>query len=203
MTEGFIRQRRNLAIANILLLCLATAGIQISEASLAGFNFKSFDKPEVVFWLIWAAWAYFLYRYFLYFLEEAPDKLGNAWYRNFNSVVSESLFQYITKMYGPINEAGRETTYEHVAKNDWLYKGQAIAPCSHIESHDLEEQYIYFEQDVPRYYFIHLQLLACIKFLLISKSTTDYLLWPVVSIGVFIYCGLYVDWTGALTALSN
>ena len=203
MTEGFIRQRRNLAVANILLLCLTTAGIQISEASLAGFSFKSFDRPEIILWLIWVAWGYFLYRYLLYFIEEAPDKLSSAWYRDFNSVVSESLFQYITKMYGPLNEAGREAAYEDTVKNDWLYKGQAIAPCSHIDSHELEAQYIYFEQDVPRYRFIHLQFLACIKFLLISKATTDYLLWPIVSTGIFIYCGFYVDWTGALPALSN
>lgn len=69
MTEGLLRQRRNLLVVSIAVIFFYLGNIQIAEVNLLGT--KILLKNEVAVHVsLWIFFIYFGYRYTIYYLEE-------------------------------------------------------------------------------------------------------------------------------------
>src|SRR6478735_9451210 len=83
MSEGLLRQRRNLLIVCILLWFARYAGVTLNKANFAGFDVE-IKNMEAMFTALWLAFAYFLSRYYQYFSSEGPDKVTGAFVKAFD-----------------------------------------------------------------------------------------------------------------------
>lgn len=195
MTQGFIRQRRNLIITNILILFLALAKVQIEQLSVAGVQFGAFKNPKAILLFLWLAWAYFLYRYSVYFLEEGPSNLLKTWRRDFEAIVSPRIKSLVYKAYDKPND-GCAYSYWVLRRNGYIYNGQAYE-----QAEGDEERIFNFELPVHRRQIIPWEIMAFLRFAIFSPPMTDYILGFVLSFGVATYCGFILSWGGGILNL--
>lgn len=80
MSEGFIRQRRNLMLLSMFLLIYDFANIQIAKVSLLGTELIA-GRPQVLEWVIWGIWAYLSVRYAQYFAAEEQKRVLSEFMR--------------------------------------------------------------------------------------------------------------------------
>lgn len=194
MGDGFIRQRRNIIITDLILLLLTVAGVQINQLSIIGINFNAFGNPEALIGFLWVAWCYFLYRYIVYFIEEAPPALSKTWIRDFDNIVNRRIKYLVYKAYEEPND-GCGYSYRSVVKNGYLYKGQAYQ--SGVDDFGNEELKMYnFEMHVGRIGLLPWQAIALLRYILLSTPVTDYLFPLFLSAGVGVYCGFLRSWAG-------
>lgn len=194
MTEGFIRQRRNLITSDILILLLAIADVSIDQLSLVGVQFSAFGNPAAILLFLWIAWGYFLYRYTIYFSEEAPAVLSKVWIRDFESIVGRRIKKLVYQEYKEPND-GCGYSYWMLRQNRFLYNGQRYDV--RLNENGQEERQTYnFTLLVPRIKVLPWEILAAIRYVTLSPPVTDYLLAFALSAGVFVYCGFFRVWDG-------
>lgn len=88
MTEGLLRQRRNLLVVSIAVIFFYLADIQITEVNLLGT--KILLRNEIAVHVsLWIFFFYFGYRYTIYYLEEPLERLLND-YRSVLDRLAES-----------------------------------------------------------------------------------------------------------------
>ena len=71
MTEGFLRQRRNLILSSLILFFVYYAEVEIEKLSFFGVELKDFGNPEAAVEGIWLIYGYFLSGIFSIFLMKA------------------------------------------------------------------------------------------------------------------------------------
>lgn len=74
MTEGLLRQRRNLLIVSIAVIFFYLGSIQITEINLLGTKIL-LENEAAVHISLWIFFIYFGYRYTIYYLEEPLERL--------------------------------------------------------------------------------------------------------------------------------
>ncbi|WP_125925491.1 hypothetical protein [Halomonas aestuarii] len=195
MTEGFIRQRRNLIITNIIIIFLALAKVKIEQLSVAGVQFGAFENPEILLLFLWVTWAYFLYRYSVYFLEEGPSNLLKTWRRDFEATVNPRIKSLVYRAYDKPND-GCAYSYWGLRHNGYIYNGQAYE-----QTEGNEERMFNFKLPVYRRQIILWEAMAFLRFSIFSPPITDYILGFVLSFGVATYCGFILGWGGNILNL--
>lgn len=195
MTEGFIRQRRNLIITNILILVLALAKVQIEQLSVAGVKFGAFKNPTVLLVFLWLAWAYFLYRYSVYFLEEGPKNLVNIWIRDFETIVNPRIRTLVYQAYDNPND-GCAYSYWSLRRYGFIYNGQAYK-----QAEGDVKRVFNFQFPIRRRQIFLWETMAFLRFSIFSPPVTDYIFGFILSFGVAAYCGFIFDWDGNLMRL--
>ncbi len=73
MSDGFIRQRRNLLLSSIILFLISYAGITIENNLILFGNKFIIQDPIVIYITIWVMIFYFLIRYISYYNELNND----------------------------------------------------------------------------------------------------------------------------------
>lgn len=69
VSDGLIRQRRNLVLSSIAFLLVCLGGARIGVVSI-GIGTITFDRPSVIYLALWIAELYFLLRYLQYLGSE-------------------------------------------------------------------------------------------------------------------------------------
>lgn len=70
--EGFIRQRRNLIVMSLIVLCIELLGAQFNTLNLLG-NKITINNQNIVHTAMWVILIYYLWRYYQYF-HDLGDK---------------------------------------------------------------------------------------------------------------------------------
>lgn len=69
MSEGLLRQRRNLILVSVFHLLFEFGDIKFQKVGILGTDLLV-GRPETLLAFAWALWAYFLLRYWLYYRTE-------------------------------------------------------------------------------------------------------------------------------------
>ncbi len=80
MSEGLVRQRRNLISVSCILIFLKFAGVEISKLTFLGMDFGKLGNPSALYLVIWVFYWYFLSRYYQYFSQEGRGRLSRYFY---------------------------------------------------------------------------------------------------------------------------
>ena len=190
MTDGLLRQRRNLIIACVLLWTMKYGGITISKILLAGFEVH-LQRPEAIIQAIWIAFAYFLYRYYQYFSSEGVSKLKEVVAQKLNERC-EPIIKRRVKSAHPYNNDAVLYAYDVLKTNRWIYHGQ-----DHIPDDDGK---IYrtttFDFEITRISLAVPMAKAISDSLFRNSVATDYIFPFALAAFVLFYCG-QADWQGS------
>jgi len=96
MSEGFVRQRRNLMIVSMFLLIYDFANIEIAKVSLLGTELLA-GRPEVLEWVVWGIWAYLSIRYAQYLVAEEHGRVFSEFMRERNELVERKARQIFSE----------------------------------------------------------------------------------------------------------
>lgn len=77
--EGFTRQRRNLVIMSLVVLCFELLGVQFHTLNLLG-NKIIIHNQHLVHLALWILLYYYLWRYFTYFNDLGDKGIINSFY---------------------------------------------------------------------------------------------------------------------------
>ncbi|WP_146219948.1 hypothetical protein [Marinomonas alcarazii] len=123
MSEGLIRQRRNLISVSGVLIFLKFAGVEISKLSFLGLDFDELKNPSAFYLLIWVAYFYFALRYYQYFWQEGRSKLTSYYISGVGHLTIDKVWTNAKK--NKINGEFRTyepNTLEELEGNDWKYE---------------------------------------------------------------------------------
>lgn len=81
MSDGFLRQRRNIMLSSCILIFIKFSEFQIKKVSLLGISFENLGNPTAVYVTLWILFFYFLFRYYQYFMQEGFNKVRWAAYQ--------------------------------------------------------------------------------------------------------------------------
>lgn len=121
MGEGLLRQRRNLLIVCLLLWFSKYAGVDISKASIAGFDVQ-IKNMEALFTTLWIAFSYFLYRYYQYFASEGVKQLVVTATNALNDKCRPYIQGIVKAAHGDAG-GGSDLSWSFLRLKNWTYPG--------------------------------------------------------------------------------
>ena len=194
MSEGLLRQRRNLIITSVLLWFLKYGGVRFHKFSLAGFDVE-LANPEVLTMAIWIAFAYFLYRYYQYFAAEGVSKLQHEFSQSLSIRCTPIIEREVKAAYPRIVDEGHHHL-NTVKQNAWVFRGQqvVIGPDGKTPFAEL------VELRISKWSLRRGIALAVAGSTFRSSVVTDYLLPFALAGFVLWYCG-GADWSGSFLNL--
>jgi len=190
VTEGLLRQRRNLIITCCLLWLMKYGGVTFTKFSLAGFD-VTFSNPEALTLSLWIAFVYFLFRYYQYFSSEGVAALTRVLSNAFEVKCSPHIRSLVKSEY-PDNHDGVGYSYQHLKAWQWVYRGQKLA------QDPIGQLVIAGEIELPisKWKLRNGIASALLDTTFRNSVVTDYLLPFVFAVGVIWYCGAN-DWSGS------
>ncbi|MBV2126112.1 MAG: hypothetical protein KUF75_13230 [Candidatus Thiodiazotropha sp. (ex Ctena orbiculata)] len=195
MTEGFLRQRRNLFVVNAILLFCYYAQVNISKLTIAGMSFDSLGSPAVVYVFLWVVWAYFVYRYIVFYIEDEKETVKNIWRREFESRVSKVIKNIIlNEGLDVVNENARFSYYE--MKN----KSMVVHYQIYVANENNERVAKSVQRKIKRKEVIYSEVYSAIYFSLFTPILTNYLLPIIVCLYVIVICG-FANWDGSVLSI--
>ncbi|TOK50906.1 hypothetical protein, partial [Vibrio parahaemolyticus] len=91
LSEGLLRQRRNLLVSSVAVFIFIALGFELTELRFLG-NTAKVNNPLVVPILLMVAHLYFTLRYWQYYLEENPiPKVFDVLIKNIREYESKLL----------------------------------------------------------------------------------------------------------------
>ncbi|WP_193164098.1 hypothetical protein [Microbulbifer hainanensis] len=191
MSDGLLRQRRNLILISSLLIFLRFSKVEISKLSFLGVEFGSFENPSAIYVALWIVWGYFLIRYYQYFMQEG----FNESVVKFSEALSEKSRRVIKaavdKDY-PDNTGG-EVDFFLLKNWMWIYHGQESngIPSGH-DGHRLENFHFRFQ----RRKLVRPVIMSIYTTVVNRSAFTDYYM-PLL-IAVFALAYGFSGWDGSL-----
>lgn len=194
MTEGLLRQRRNLIITCALLWFMKYGGVRLHKMSLAGFDVE-LARPEVTTLTLWIAFAYFLYRYYQYFTSDGLPKLESEYTKSLEAKCEPIIKSLFMAAYAPLHNIP-DCRYWMLKRNGWIVSGHQVVPSPDGKTEITQPVELKISQwDLRRGVAV-----AVIESTLRSSVVTDYLL-PFVLAGIVLwYCGS-ADWSGSFLSI--
>ena len=194
MSEGLLRQRRNLFIVCAILWLMKYGGITLKKLSLAGFELE-FARPEALILALWLAYAYFLYRYYQYFTSEGIEQLRTIYAKALNERC-EPIIRGIVKTAYPQSNDQMLYAFPVLRQNGWVYRGQYYdrnedGTAKEVLSFELPIRLVALHRGV---------FIAVIESTFRSSVVTDYLLPFALAGFVLWYCGS-ANWPGSFLNL--
>lgn len=98
VTDGFIRQRRNLMIISLFLLIYDFAEIQIAKVSLLGTELVV-GRPEILEWTAWAIWGYLLLRYTQYLIADEASPVFSGFNEARRKILQGTAQRHFSEQY--------------------------------------------------------------------------------------------------------
>lgn len=120
LSEGAVRQRRNLMVVSIILIFIHHADVSFgTELKLHGATL-SVGKPDVIFSMLLLSLAYFLWRFYKYFYHDKAYAHLKGQYRNTvsevqNREVSRQIFKQLPS---GANSYSGDHRYDQIKKLD-------------------------------------------------------------------------------------
>ncbi|WP_394147925.1 hypothetical protein [Shewanella atlantica] len=199
MNDGLLRQRRNLILANLVMLLICLANVKIEKFSILGVTFSFVENYKLAYQFLWAIWFYFLYRYFVYFLEDAPPVLKRYWNQELEKVVNPIIKQIVYKEHSRLNDACLYS-YVFVKERNWVYNGQKTVSKLNESNGKTEDFTENISMPIKRSSVFLYEVYGAIKFLVLTPVVTDYIFALAFS-GVVLVTSLLVTWSGSLVVL--
>lgn len=131
MSEGLIRQRRNLISVSCILVFLKFAGVEISKLSFLGLDFSELKNPSAFYLLIWVVYFYFTLRYYQYFFQEGKPKLLLYYKQSVDQALINKV--WANARYEEVNgrfHSYQPHTVEELKGTDWRYKAIYRTPVN-------------------------------------------------------------------------
>lgn len=194
MSDGLLRQRRNLFISSVILWFMKFGGVTISKASFSGLDF-SVTNDFAIYTACWIAFTYFLFRYYQYFAEEGTAQLGKALAAELERYCNPTIQNFVKSLRPDEKDTNFRPGYSHVKQRGWQYHGQTV----HLDERG-GQHLKNFSIDIPRKILIKDELLAYLEIALRKRVVTDYILPFVVAFAVLAYCG-EGSWKGSFVHL--
>ena len=201
MTDGLLRQRRNLLILSLILLFLKQGQAVISPAlSISGANLK-LANPVVIYEGIWIAFFYLNLRYFQYFIADGLEKLRSVWNHNLDKEARPQVQEYVgaqMKLKGIVGFEFNMPMF-HVLEKNALFTWKFMKHHIRFPS---EADVVYKADKVPDILVpvsvvVIPHLKALWKTIFISTVFSDYALPILLAFFALTFCSLN-DWNGGL-----
>lgn len=181
MSEGVVRQRRNLLLVNIFILFTLLGNLQTDKIDFAGFSLDFTESSDALTYWAWGLWGWFLYRHLVYFLADVWGPYKKKVFYEGHNEIGRWLRRKIVKIYGKqdLKTPYRyETNYRFYRVNGYVHAGK----LSHENRLNSKRKY------KPLRIVIFLLLTKYkIRFLLLDKSTSDHLVPFGLSFAVFLF----------------
>ena len=87
MTDGLLRQRRNLMVTSLIIILLSFGGVKIEEVGALGTKLV-FQRKDALYLGIWVIYAYFFFRYYQYVREEPDLGISKAFWAKVNALTA-------------------------------------------------------------------------------------------------------------------
>ncbi len=190
MSDGFLRQRRNLLIVCLMLIFCKFSKLEISKFSILGVQFNSFESPESVYVALWVCWVYFLFRYYQYFCQEGLPKFIAVYVDLLNDMCKLKIDRVVLKQH-PM-KTGNKINFTTLKSWSWVYHGQEDNIENGLHGVNISN----FEMPFPMRY-LYLEIILSFLHVCFNRSAfTDYIFPVLISVFVVIYCS--VGWAGSL-----
>jgi len=183
MSEGLLRQRRNLISVSCILIFLKFAGVEISKLSFLGIDFGGMKNPSALYFGVWIVFFYFLFRYYQYFKQDGESRLISF----YKFELSERVYKRtraISKKdtrYGVWSDNGLSDSFQSLKKNDWRFYPLYSQDGSAFKAEPVEKKFGLLER-------IKCRCSTSIFLILNTSAITDYILPFVLAILTLAYC---------------
>ena len=194
MSEGLLRQRRNLILLASLLWLMKFGGVKFGKFALAGFDVE-FARPEALIVCLWLAFFYFLYRYYQYFIPEGVPKLQAEFENTLNRYSQKSIDAYIRSQ-EPNWSGGTRATVSALWHTKRIFRAERLIKDPDGVARRTEK----FELLIPRRRLAPHVVATVLNLLFRLNVTTDYLLPLLLACYVLWYCGS-ADWPGSFLSI--
>ncbi|WP_417552520.1 hypothetical protein [Marinomonas fungiae] len=181
MSEGLLRQRRNLLISGSILVFFKMSNLSASKLTIAGLEFEKLDNASVVYLYLWIAFLYFFWRYSQYYRQEGHLKATKGINSRMRHVMEEKVRHGIYR-YVPETHEIRDSMSFMV---DRMMRERRVI-IIHYEHENADRQMYELELGLIEYLIIKLRVYTYVTFL--TSSNSDYVLPLIVGAGVFAYC---------------
>jgi hypothetical protein len=183
MSEGLIRQRRNLFSASCVLIFLKFAEVEISRLSFLGLDFEKLGNPSALYLAIWVFFFYFMFRYYQYYAQEGNARLSRYFYEEMERRVMRRVRQLADEVKEQSNFHPHQlSTLEN---GGWKIRVTYDGGEDEVGGRKTEVENIMFPiRELNKYRILSLKNMT-----LHTSAVTDYILPFIVAIGTLLYCG--------------
>jgi hypothetical protein len=182
MTDGIIRQRRNLLIFGCILGFTKFAGVKIEKLSLLGMDFGELGNPQSLYTGIWALFIYFVFRFYQYFMQEGLIRLQQAYYYSFETVVKNTIQRHVKQKYPGCHPQINQVSI--LESNNWKYSIQS-PPVNDGMGGNTAKKII---EIFPKKDILICKVITIIKMFFNQSVITDYVLPVAFALLIFVYC---------------
>ncbi|WP_126798616.1 hypothetical protein [Aliidiomarina soli] len=194
MSDGLLRQRRNLFALSALIWFLKFGEVEIDKLSFLGIEFKTFSNPDAIYVAIWLAWFYFAFRYYQYFVQEGFPKLYAAYTDLLDEICAPKVTRLVRKEYP--NDFREDCGYRTLKKWKWVYHGQQQTGQDKGSGEMTVEN---FEMQFSPWW-LWKEILWSIWHIVINRSVvTDYIL-PIL-LALYILVTAWSGWEGGISEI--
>ena len=113
LSDGLLRQRRNLLITSLLLIFLQHGGASIETLNVVGTSLK-FSNPKAIYEGLWLLFFYFNLRYLQHYFDEGRAKFNGIWDNKFSRNARAQAEAYIRKI---VAESGNTKEIKRLSEN--------------------------------------------------------------------------------------
>ena len=193
LTEGILRQRRNLITACVFLWIMKYGDITFTKMSFAGSDII-FGNPNALVTAIWIFFSYSLYRYYQYFSDEGVTNLSGT----FDSALEKYCRPIIEDISNKLNSRFQpDGAYRTLKRNGWIYvwtRDEPYDPTSQTAPQTRGEV------KITRWMLRTGILKAYLDSIFRNSVVTDFLLPFALAGFVIYYCGSD-NWNGSFMRL--
>lgn len=193
MTDGLLRQRRNLMALSLTIIFLRFGGVSISKVSLFGTEFL-FNNIQALYAAIWLVFFYFLMRFYQYFMQESNKGIVEEFNKRLDGLCFTNLMQDARKQHSI--EGNMNGTFQ-ISKLKRISFFRREGEVGRYISRELDHERLSLVYKVHLLKYIRQYLVASIHMTFQRSHLTDYFLPFIVAVFALLY-GLAGKWQGAL-----
>ncbi len=181
MSDGLLRQRRNLLLSSLLLIFIKIAEVEIEKLSILGLKFESFGNPQSIYLVIWVLFFYFLFRYYQYFMQEGIRNISLASYNDLEKRILLLADQYAKDIHSSARCEQRQLI--SIKSQNWCFGIDVPVENERGDSKTKRER-IKFDSKI----ILKTKILSGFVLCFNHTVITDYILPVVIAIFTIVYC---------------
>lgn len=183
MTDGLLRQRRNLFLICMVLFLWKYGGATLSKLNIAGIELE-LKNGDGLLTLLWIVFGYFLSRYTQYYITDGRPKfqlqLADAYERHCNPIIKDLVLRECVKQQ-QVPERMLSDNYQYryclLKKNRWIFTCAFKADDgTFAKNEDQSAKYSDF-LEINRWKLKKGIFLALFEIFILKNGFTDYW-WP-------------------------
>lgn len=179
MTEGLLRQRRNLMIISILMVFIKFSEFKVKKLTISGLSFEELGNPSSIYVMIWVLFFYFLFRYHQYYAQEGKGSL----FSQIDASLGIKVQNHSAEITKKISESASYTpnNFDSIKRQAWSI---TVRIPDHKYRGNDEMQEVTLDPFVIFKFKLACWFNACVN----SSVVTDYLLPYFMALFTFFYC---------------